>query len=59
MCEYSGCTLIAIVGVVFSPMNCDRNIILTYSANLPNKTGETLMFSAPKAPPPLDPTLYS
>ena len=27
--KYSGRTLIAIVGVVFSPMNCNRNIIPT------------------------------
>ena len=43
MCKYSGCTLLAIVRVVFSPMNCNRDIIPTYSANLHNTTGEKLM----------------
>ena len=37
MRKYSGCTLFAIVGVVFPPMNCNRDIIPTYSANLHNK----------------------
>ena len=44
MRKYSGCTLIAIIGVVFSTMNCNRDIIPTYSANLRNKTGKKLMF---------------
>ena len=39
----SGYTLLAIVGVVFPSMNCNRDIIPTYSANLHNKTGENLM----------------
>ena len=30
MHKYSGCTLIAIIGVVFSPMNFNRDIIPTY-----------------------------
>ena len=29
VCKYSGHTLITIVEVVFSPMNCNRNILLT------------------------------
>ena len=33
VCKYGGCTLLAIVGVVFYPMNCNRDIIPTYSAN--------------------------
>ena len=44
MRKYSGCTLFAIVGVVFPPMNCNRDIIPTYSANLHNKTSEKLIF---------------
>ena len=73
MCvNISGYTLLAIVGVVFLPMNCNRNIIPTYSANLHNKTGENLIFviastfmnlslngggaSAHKRPPPPPPT---
>ena len=44
VCKYSGCTLLAIVGVLFLPMNCNRNIIPTYGANLHNKTCEKLMF---------------
>ena len=42
--KYSGCILLAIIGVVFSPMNCNRDNIPTYSANLHNKTGEKLIF---------------
>ena len=38
--RYSG----RIVEVVFSPMNCNRDINSFLSANLNNKTGEKLMF---------------
>ena len=44
MCKYSECILIIIVGVDFSQMNCNRDVIPTYNANLHTKTGEKLLF---------------
>ena len=42
--KYKWVHITLVVGVVFPSMNCNRDIIPTYSANLHNKTGENLMF---------------